>query len=295
MIELIHVFDLIKQPTPIKSFHLAEGPGGFIEAVVRERKNESDYYIGMTLMDNNNDPNIPSWKKSEAFLKQNKNVFIETGSTGTGDLLNIDNFDSVVKKYHNSMHLVTADGGFDFSTDFNNQENTIFKLLMAQVCYAICTQNEGGAFVLKLFDCFLSNTVDLLYLLSSCYNQVYITKPQTSRYANSEKYIVCRGFRNNIHIPLIRHTLYTVINSNHVNRLFTFDIPNHFISKMEEYNAIFGQQQLENINSTIRFIESKTKNEKIDSLIQINLSKCVKWCSKHNIEHNVFQRQNCFT
>ena len=295
MIELIHVFDLIKQPTPIKSFHLAEGPGGFIEAVVRERKNGSDYYIGMTLMDNNNDPNIPSWKKSEAFLKQNKNVFIETGSTGTGDLLNIDNFDSVVKKYHNSMHLVTADGGFDFSTDFNNQENTIFKLLMAQACYAICTQIEGGAFVLKLFDCFLSNTVDLLYLLSSCYNQVYITKPQTSRYANSEKYIVCRGFRNNIHIPLIRHTLYTVINSNHVNRLFTFDIPNHFISKMEEYNAIFGQQQLENINSTIRFIESKTKNEKIDSLIQINLSKCVKWCSKHNIEHNVFQRQNCFT
>ena len=64
---------------------------------------------------------------------------------------------------------------------------------------------------------------------------------------------------------------------------------------MEEYNAIFGQQQLENINSTIRFIESKTKNEKIDSLIQINLSKCVKWCSKHNIEHNVFQRQNCST
>ena len=53
---------------------------------------------------------------------------------------------------------------------------------MAQVCYALCTQNEGGVFVLKLFDCFLSNTVDLLYLLSGCYNQVYITKPQTSRY-----------------------------------------------------------------------------------------------------------------
>lgn len=295
MMEIILVFDLIKQSTPIKTFHLAEGPGGFIEAVARERQNKSDSYVGMTLMDSNNDPNIPSWKKSDLFLKQNKNVYIETGSTGTGDLLNIDNFDSVVKKYNNSMHLITADGGFDFSTDFNNQESTIFKLLMAQVCYALCTQNEGGVFILKMFDCFLSNTVDLLYLLSSCYNQVYITKPQTSRYANSEKYVVCKGFRNNIHVPLIRHTLSMIINNNNIHRLFTFNIPNHFITKMEEYNAIFGQQQLENINSTIRFIESKTKNEKIDSLIQINLSKCIKWCSKHNIEHNVFQRQNCFT
>ena len=31
------------------------------------------------------------------------------------------------------MHLLTADGGFDFSVDFNKQEISIAKLLFAQV------------------------------------------------------------------------------------------------------------------------------------------------------------------
>ena len=34
----------------------------------------------------------------------------------------------------------------------------------------------------------------MLYLLSCLYNEVYITKPHTSRMANSEKYIVCKNF-----------------------------------------------------------------------------------------------------
>jgi len=296
MLEIIHVFELIQKQEPICTFHLAEGPGGFIEAVVRERNNKDDSYVGMTLIDNNNnDPNIPSWKKSELFLKKNKNVYIESGEDGTGDLLNIVNFDHVVAKYKNTMDLITADGGFDFSTDFNNQENTIFKLLMAQVCYALCTQKQGGVFVLKLFDCFLPNTVDLIYLLSSCYKKVYITKPQTSRYANSEKYLVCKDFHTSITVSYIRTALIQVINnSTNTSKIFPFLLPNYFTSKLEEYNAIFGQQQLENINSTIRYIESKTKGEKIDSLIQINISKCTKWCIKHNVEYNVFQKHNCF-
>lgn len=294
MIEIIYTFELINQSESIKTFHLAEGPGGFIEAAVKYRENSQDYYYGMTLMDTNNDPNVPSWKKSELFLKQNKNVNIEVGASNTGDLLLIENFDFIVEKHSNSMELVTADGGFDFSMDFNNQENTIFKLLMAQTCFAMACQKLDGAFVLKIFDCFYQNTIDLMYLLSSCYKKVYITKPQTSRYANSEKYIVCKGFHGNIEVSRLRKLLSDVLAGNNITRIFSIELPNLFINKMEEYNSIFGQQQLENINSTLRMIETKTKPDKIDSLVHINISKCIKWCQKHNIEHNVFQKVNFF-
>lgn len=294
MIEIVHCFDLLNINQPVQTFHLAEGPGGFIEAIVKDRNNIDDIYVGMTLLDKNNDPNIPSWKKSEQFLQQNNNVYIETGITGTGDLLNIDNFDYVVAKYKNSMALVTGDGGFDFSTDFNNQELTVYKLLMAQTCYALCSQKSDGVFVLKIFDCFYHNTLDLMYLLCSCYKKVYITKPQTSRYANSEKYIVCKGFNCNINIPVIRKVLNQVITCTNTERIFPFSLPNLFVNKIEEYNSIFGQQQLENINSTIRFIENRGKSDKIDSLIHTNLSKCAKWCAKHNIEHNVLQKSSFF-
>ena len=40
------------------------------------------------------------------------------------------------------MEIVTGDGGFDFSVDFNKQEFNIGELLFAQVMYAIVMQKR---------------------------------------------------------------------------------------------------------------------------------------------------------
>jgi hypothetical protein len=56
----------------MSSFHLAEGPGGFIEAVCHMRNNPNDVYYGMTLV--NNDSKCPGWKKSKNFLEENRNM-----------------------------------------------------------------------------------------------------------------------------------------------------------------------------------------------------------------------------
>ena len=56
-------------------------------------------------------------------------------------------------------------------------------------------QKFNGTFILKIFDMFSKSTQDYIYLLSLFYNKVYIFKPQTSRLANSEKYIVCKDFK----------------------------------------------------------------------------------------------------
>ena len=71
MIELTQYFKLLEKvdkQTPMKSFHLAEGPGGFIEALCHLRQNKNDCYIGITLIDKNNN-NVPGWKKSNLFLE----------------------------------------------------------------------------------------------------------------------------------------------------------------------------------------------------------------------------------
>jgi GTP-binding protein len=51
-------------------------------------------------------------------------------------------------------------------------------------------------------------------------------------------------------------------------------IPCLFINKMEEYNAILGQQQIENIHYTLFLIESYHKNDKVEGLIKKNVQKC---------------------
>ena len=189
MIELSNIFNIFENKTNnINSFHLAEGPGGFIEAFVYLRNNPEDKYYGMTLQSSNS--TIPGWKKSKIFLQNNPNVIIEEGISKTGDLLLKDNLLYCLEKYNNSMDYITGDGGFDFSFDFNKQEQACMNLIFSQICFALAMQKQGGTFILKIFDVFTQATLDLLYILSNVYDKVHICKPNTSRTANSEKYLV---------------------------------------------------------------------------------------------------------
>lgn len=296
MIEIINTLNLQFDSRPIRTFHLAEGPGGFIEAIANMRNSPHDSYIGMTILDDKNDPNIPAWKKTEMFLKKCPNVAIETGADGTGNIISMENFIHCHDKYGSAMDFVTADGGFDFSLDFNNQEISISQLLFAQICFALVMQKKGGCFVLKIFDCFMQHSVDLLYILSSFYEKIYISKPQTSRHANSEKYIICKGFifpTSDVFFPYLHRAFEKMVSSNHANigdlfihRFVSVPVSNCFLTKLEEYNAIFGQQQIENIHYTISLIENKHKQEKIDVLIKNNVQKCISWCIRHSIAYH---------
>jgi hypothetical protein len=301
MVELCQLFTLIPNTSsPLTTFHLAEGPGGFIEAIARLRSQntvvniEKDKYYGMTLLDDEEDANIPSWKKSADFLKEfQQNVVLENGKDGTGNILNLENFQYIAQKYASSMDIVTADGGFDFSMDFNQQEIMIGKLLFAQIAYAVSLQKKGGSFVLKLFDCFMQHTVDLLEVLASFYEKTHIVKPQTSRYANSEKYIVCVGFLykdSAEYFPHFRTCFEKMVSMKDDNCLrFLKSQTNYgFLQKLEEYNAIFGQKQIQNIHYTFSLMDSKGKNDKIDVLIKMNLKKSVDWCIKYKIQYNIF-------
>ena len=122
MIEIMHSFRIEFQSKHIRTFHLAEGPGGFIEAIANMRNNVNDIYIGISLLDDKSDPNIPAWKKSQQFLNSHKNVYIETGADNTGNILTMENFECCKENYASSMDLVTADGGFDFSMDFKTEK-----------------------------------------------------------------------------------------------------------------------------------------------------------------------------
>jgi len=298
MIEIMQEFKLIHQEVaPITTFHLAEGPGGFIEAVCNSRMNPRDVYYGMTILEDETDDNVPAWKKSEYFLHSHPNIHIETGEDGTGNLLHLDNFDHCCKKYGSSMNLITADGGFDFSKNFNKQEQSIAKLLWGQICYALALQKKGGHFVLKIFDSFYRHTIDFLYVLSAFYSEVYVTKLHTSRIGNSEKYVVCKGFRhasNRDFLQKVRDSFVDMANcSNYMARCLNCPIPRLFVSKIEDSNSVFGQQQMENIYYTISMVYN-LKTYKSDQLMRQNLIKCMNWCMDHGVPYNNFIQGNVF-
>jgi len=295
LLEIYNLFNILDYDIPINTFHLAEGPGGFIEATLFLRNNKKDNYYGMTLIDK--DTSVPGWKKSENFLEKYPNISLEGGKDNTGNLFNEENFKFCSEKYGNSLDIITGDGGIDFSDDYNDQENLAARLIITQIFYALSMQKIGGTFVLKMFDIFNKCSVDAIYLLSIYYEKVYVVKPYTSRYANSEKYIVCLNFIK----PLTKKIkikfwgilkILKNIDFKKYNISSILDIKEnlYFMNSIEEINIILGQRQIENILFTIKMIKNKEKySEKIPKFKLNNIQRCIKWCENNNIKTNKFK------
>ena len=194
---------LVTAKRQVNTLHLAEGPGGFIEAWISLRNKQRKIHGGfMQPMDNAYaitliDPafEVPSWKRSIEFLRENPNVHIMSGVDGTGNLYNTANIRYLAERLrYKKIELVTADGGFDFSIGYNTQEYLACKLIFAEIISAFAVLSTGGCFLCKFFDLNNKLTADMLYLLQCHFRLIDIIKPSTSRPANSEKYIICYGF-----------------------------------------------------------------------------------------------------
>ena len=302
LIEIYKHFNVLSNYTSLKSFHLAEGPGGFIEATAFMRSNPLDTYYGITLT-NDDDYGVPGWRKSQYLFNTYKNIVIEKGKTGNGNLYNVENYKHMAMLYKNSMNIITADGGFDFSSDFGKQENNAFRLLFTQVAYAIVMQKYNGIFILKVFDIFLKSTTQLIYLLNCFYKKVYIVKPNTSRHANSEKYLVCKYFKFSDTSSIYNrfHDILFVLDNMDFEKyeiasILDIELNTYYLSKLNEINSIFTQQQIENIMNTIKMIHYQDKSkERIELMKNQNIKKCVRWCIEHGIPHyNNYTPTNIF-
>ena len=290
LLEILN-FKNLKFSGDIKTFHLAEGPGGFIEAISYYRDNKNDIYYGMTLISHETD--IPGWEKGKHFINDNPNVNILQGEDNTGNLYSVENYKGCVKSFKNSMDLITADGGFDFSIDFTTQETIAARLIFTEIMYAITMQKKGGTFILKIFDIFNKATLEFIYLLTGLYENVDICKPDTCRKANSEKYIVCHNFlleNSDNYINKFIESL-ELLNSKKdliITSILDHDLNHRFKTIMEEININLAYKQIYNILTTIKFIENTDRrNEKtITHIKSTNVKLCIDWCIENNVPYN---------
>lgn len=85
-----------------------------------------------------------------------------------------------------------ADGGFSVEGQENIQEILSKQLYLCQCLTALKILRTNGNFLCKLFDIFTPFSVGLLYLMYQCFEEIAIIKPNSSRPANSERYLVCK-------------------------------------------------------------------------------------------------------
>ena len=289
--EIINDFNLLNVEHDLKFASIAEGPGGFIEAIINYRKKYTfnDKLHAITLKSINKD--IPGWNKAVNFLRKNINVFISYGSDDTGNIYNINNIKEFRTHFDEKAYLVTADGGFDFSFNFNKQEQMSYRIIFCEIIMALSIQQKGGNFVCKFFDIYTKVTMSFIYLLLSLYNEVHITKPFTSRPANSEKYIVCKGFKG-IDEKFLQK-LFIIIKSwdyfekNNLEIKQIFDVDNNiFLSKMKEFNTKYFNIQVNNIDKTLDYIKNPLNENSKKDQIKKQVSSAFSWCKNYRCKIN---------
>lgn len=260
----------------IRACFLAEGPGGFVEAFDQYRScPNDDELFGITLIDDN-DKTVPKWK----FKKNNFNVLY--GVDKTGSLYNVDNILNFIEIIGtHTCDYVTADGGFDFTNDFNNQESLSTRLIMCEIYIALSILKEGGNFVIKIYDITSDVTKNLLYLLSQHFSKINIVKPTVSRPANSEKYVICISYKNKGCKADNLQLLWECIKNN--NKNYDIERSDLFDFNLTEFNISFVLEQINFINLTLNCIKMKKRYEEF---YEEQYKASLEWCNKYKIPVN---------
>ena len=300
--EIFFMFDIIDlNETNFVSAHLAEGPGSFIQATMFYRDkfakkgiSKNDKYYAVTLHAEDIQKHVPKLEENfiQYYSKEKPPRFImhktyplnearQSKIKDNGDLTNPKTIKLFGGNFNNQKaNFVTADGGFEWGNE-NIQEQEAFKLILAQIITALEIQAKGGSFVCKIYESFTNTTSKLLSILNSFYNTIYITKPLMSRASNSEKYIVCLGFKDHKTKNSDIGKLHNILNQMNTNKNLVDIFPDFTISDelkaaLIKINVEIENKQFKNINEMIVFI--KNQNYRGDEYInrrkmQIDASK----------------------
>lgn len=241
------------------------GPGGFSEYVLSRKKWHAKGF-GFTLKNEND------FTLDEFFAGPCETFHPFYGSKGNGDVFDTQNqeeFRSLVMKhtYGKGVHFMMSDGGFSVEGQENIQEILSKQLYLCQCLVALMIVRPGGHFVTKLFDLFTPFSVGLVYLMYKCFDSISIFKPNTSRPANSERYLICKRKRVDTEdmVNYLSHVNRLLskrsANGNDVIELVPLNVleaDTEFIRYIKKSNDILGKKQIVNLLKIAAFCEDPT-------------------------------------
>ena len=156
-----------------------------------------------------------------------------------------------------------------------------------------------GMCVIKIDNILYKAVIDVIFILSSIYDKIYLVKPSITSVTKGERYLICKGFNENFinqHKLLIsmEEHLISKLNDNElikdrcINSIIDNELPYYLLNKLEESNLVIGQQQLEAYDQIINIFKNKNREEKIENLKRAHIQKCIQWCEKNQLPHNKF-------
>ena len=237
----------------------------------------------------------------DAFQHRNIKTFLH----GTNAKSMNDCIDILRENYHDThvdFHELTSSSNlfrsidflyFEFEENIFNETKFCVKKIITFLTTVLQFQSENGITVVKIPSISYKPILDMIYIMTSLYEKIYIIKPNASDLFDSEKFLVCKNYNFSLEtIQYYLRELYSILESTSVEiSIESFvkkALPYYFLTKIEEANIIIGHQQLEIVEQMINLIKNKNREEKLESLKKNNIQKCIQWCEKYKIPYNKF-------
>ena len=195
----------------------------------------------------------------------------------------------IINKYDTQFDLLICEFNPGDYNDINKYINNLLLIFAILINY----QNSNGTCIIKIDNVFYKAIIDIIFIFSAIYDKVYLIKPSISQITKGDRYIVCKSYnptQPNLLKQVETHIINNMLNEKNkfVFSLLKNDIPYYFLNKLEEINAVIGQQQLEAYDQIINIFKSTNREEKIELLKRNHIQKCIQWCEKNNLSHNKF-------
>lgn len=293
--ELINYFNLIPDDVKDSFLHFdnAAFPGSFILSthhyVNTHRKWGSKYkWNASSLLNINSQNSTPLEDKYELYKNYPKKWLMDENNNG--DVLIRKNQEDFIKKIGGIVDLYTSDLGFDVSSDYNNQELLQLPANIGQILSGILTLKKGGCFITKQYMTFEMTTISIMFALSQMFDEFYLCKPYTSREANSETYLVGKGFKGGFDIkhPYIE-AMFDRIEGKIDIEIPLFDAksyPKKYIPFITKITGTIFNRQIDKLEHDIKnsrkcvlsnFNDKHSNNPIVKEFINSELHKVEKW------------------
>jgi cap2 methyltransferase len=281
--EIFKTFN-IKFPQSLKTSHVCEGPGGFIQCSydwASKYNSKIKETIAMTLRPDHS--SIPGWKRAANFLKKYPSISVEYGPNRDGNIMNPDNQEYFIEKSKGSF-LFTADGGFDFSEEYNKQEINMLPLILNSIIIALSVLSQNGMCIIKIFDMHYQITKDIMAILASQFKQWTIYKPATSRPCNSERYFLGIGYRGKSDKIIMALRQLRGEYDDNLESFLSPDFSNQFTNSFEEQNKPILERQYSSIKHILNISQNHEYNEYYKKIIN-DRTASENWCKKFGIPY----------
>jgi len=236
-------------------------------------------------------PNYTSTNYLLNMLREDNDDYIVCEDFNYNKLYNL----FVTNKFENKLDLIIC----EFQPyEYNDTKKYIQNMILIFMIITKYQSNQGTC-IIKIDNIFYKAIIDILFLLSSFYDKIVLVKPIISNVTKGERYIVCKSLNSNIlnHSNLLSQidekilpniNDETLLVDKCVDSLINNEIPYYFLNRLEESNAVIGQQQLEAYDQIINIYKNKNREEKIENLKRQHIQKCIQWCEKNQLPHNKF-------